>query len=84
MCLANYDNLWDVWTSAINFATSNEDTYYWNSNGEILGPHTNWAANEPKIDNNFCVALRYREGAFKWVSDSCLAGRVYMCKWNNN
>lgn len=51
--------------------------FYWDSNGEDVGPYTNWAENQPR---ETCMTLRYEGGLFKWATELCYLRGLYLCE----
>jgi hypothetical protein len=67
-------------TSASDFGSTGE--FYWDSTGVSIGPHVNWAENEPNNMNNTknCIWLREHSGINQWEDITCLADTTYICE----
>jgi hypothetical protein len=70
---------WWSYTSAINYGRSGE--FFWESTGEFIGPHFNWATNEPNNVNNseHCLIMRPEGGIYKWADRNC-GHSPYICE----
>jgi hypothetical protein len=72
---------WWTWTSAIKYGHDGE--FFWESTGEFIGPHVNWATNEPNNVNNTenCLVLLLEGGIYKWADQNCGNHRsLYICE----
>lgn len=73
--------LWLTWTSGVDFGRQFD--YFWESTGEFIGPHVNWAADEPNNANgvDHCLELmNVGGGIYKWNDASCINKNTYICK----
>jgi len=72
--------LFHTWSSAVDFGRDGD--FYWESTGAFIGPHINWAANEPGDVNGIedCVILFPQAGIYKWGDAPCNAVRTYICE----
>ena len=72
----------EVWTSAGDLGRTQD--FYWDSTGEFLGPHLNWAVNEPKFRNDtneyYCMYSRYDGVSYKWANNYCYEENLYICE----
>jgi Lectin C-type domain len=69
-----------TWTSAINFGRDGD--FFWDSTGAFIGPHINWAANEPNNYNNTenCMSLVIEAAIYKWADTPCYYINTYICE----
>jgi len=68
-----------VFTSAADFGSTGD--FYWDSQGVSIGPHYNWAANEPNnSDTEQCLGMLKMGSLYMWRDDDCLKGRQYICE----
>jgi hypothetical protein len=72
--------LWQTWSSAVDFGRDND--FYWESTGAFIGPHINWAANEPGGVNGIqgCIILLAEAGIYKWRDAPSKEVRTYICE----
>ena len=73
--------LWQTWSSAVDFGRDGD--FYWESTGSFIGPHVNWAANEPDGGVNGtqdCLILLPQAGIYKWGDAFCNEVRTYLCE----
>jgi Lectin C-type domain len=68
------------WIAATDLGSEND--FYWESTGDLIGPYTNWALNEPNNDkdNEHCVVLASSGVAGAWNDVPCTLNYRYICK----
>jgi hypothetical protein len=69
----------EIITSAGDFGSTGE--FYWESSGLSIGPHVNWAENEPNGINNTqnCIRLK-NSGMYQWEDVTSLYNAMYICE----
>jgi hypothetical protein len=80
-CVGNMTEKPETWTSAGDFGRTLD--FYWDSTGEFLGPHLNWAANEPRIVNDtdyYCMSSNYDGVSYKWRNHYYSSEKLYICE----
>jgi hypothetical protein len=59
---------WWTWTSAVEIG--HDEDFYWDSTGAVVGPHYNWAENEPVVTSNpeHYIKLSHDGETYKWFN----------------
>jgi Lectin C-type domain len=79
--LGAYQKSDPFWISATDIGQ--ESSFYWDSNGKLLGLHTDWAENQPDNANGIehCVNLGIDASElYQWSDLDCKTASRYLCE----